>query len=243
MLGAYLTLTAVRAGFNLWFAMVAASIAVGVFGMVVERLLIQHLYGRLADSMLATWGLSLILAQAVTVVFGPATQGIATPLGSMQIGRYTFSQYSLVLISAAVFLLILVFWVFTQTRYGTMARAATQLPRMAAAVGINTRLINMWTFAFGSALAGAGGALLAPVAGVVPNMGQAYIARAFMTVIVGGAGALSGTSCAAAILGGVEYAVSYLSNPFFGQGALLILAILLLRVMPTGVSGLLGRQL
>jgi branched-chain amino acid transport system permease protein len=114
---------------------------------------------------------------------------------------------------------------------------------MAAAVGVNTRLINMWTFAFGSALAGAGGALLAPLAGVVPNMGQAYIARAFMTVIVGGAGVLSGTSSAAALLGGVEYAVSYLSNPFFGQGALLILAILLLRVMPTGVSGFFGRQL
>jgi len=243
MLGAYFTLTGVRVGLALWIAMILASLAVGVLGLIIERLLIHHLYGRLADSMLATWGLSLILSQAVVMVFGASTQGIATPLGSFRIGDYSISQYSLVLIAAALLLLILVFWVFTRTRYGTMARAATQLPHMAAAVGINTRTINMWTFGFGAALAGAGGALLAPFAGVVPTMGQAYIARAFMTVIVGGAGVLTGTSMAAGLLGSVEYIISYLTNPFLGQGALLILAILLLRVMPTGLSGHWGRQL
>jgi urea ABC transporter permease protein UrtB len=243
MLGAYFTLTGVRIGLNLWIAMILASLAVGALGLIIERLLIHRLYGRLADSMLATWGLSLILSQGVVLVFGPSTQGIATPLGNFRIGNYSISQYSLVLIAAALLLLALVFWVFTRTRYGTMARAATQLPHMAAAVGINTQSINMWTFGFGAALAGAGGALLAPFAGVVPTMGQAYIARAFMTVIVGGAGVLSGASMAAGLLGSVEYIVSYLSNPFLGQGALLILAIVLLRIMPTGLSGYWGRQL
>jgi urea ABC transporter permease protein UrtB len=243
MLGAYFTLTGVHVGLNLWIAMILASLAVGVLGLIIERLLIHRLYGRLADSMLATWGLSLILAQGVVIVFGPSTQGIATPLGNFRIGNYSISQYSLVLIAAALLLLALVFWVFTRTRYGTMARAATQLPHMAAAIGINTRTVNMWTFGFGAALAGAGGALLAPFAGVVPTMGQAYIARAFMTVIVGGAGVLTGTSMAAGLLGSVEYIVSYLSNPFLGQGALLVLAIVLLRIMPTGLSGYWGRQL
>jgi urea ABC transporter permease protein UrtB len=243
MLGAYFTLTGVHVGLNLWIAMILASLAVGVLGLIIERLLIHRLYGRLADSMLATWGLSLILAQGVVIVFGPSTQGIATPLGNFRIGNYSISQYSLVLIAAALLLLALVFWVFTRTRYGAMARAATQLPHMAAAIGINTRTVNMWTFGFGAALAGAGGALLAPFAGVVPTMGQAYIARAFMTVIVGGAGVLTGTSMAAGLLGSVEYIVSYLSNPFLGQGALLVLAIVLLRIMPTGLSGYWGRQL
>lgn len=243
MLGAYFTLTAVRAGFDLWLAMILASLAVGVFGLIVERLLIHHLYGRLADSMLATWGLSLILAQGVALLFGPSTQGIPTPLGSLRIGNYSVAAYSLVLIAAAIFLVALVLWVFTQTRYGTMARAATQLPAMAAAVGINTQRINMLTFGFGAALAGAGGALLAPLAGVVPSMGQAYIARAFMTVIVGGPGVLTGTSAAAGLLGSVEFAVSYLTNPFLGQGALLILAIVILRFLPTGLSGRWRRQL
>src|SRR5262249_25816111 len=237
MLGAYTTLLAVRAGLSLWFAMVLASAAVGVFGLIVERLLIRHLYGRLADSMLTTWGLSLIMAQAMVLIFGPSTQGIATPACSIEIGSYSVSYYSLVLVCAALLLLAIVFWVFTRTRYGIMARAATQVPEMAAAVGINSNLINAGTFAFGSVLAGAAGALLAPLVGVMPTMGQAYIARAFMTVIVGGPGVLSGTAAASVLLGGAENVVSYLSTPFFGQGALLVLAIVLLRVFPTGLSG------
>ena len=243
MLGAYTTLVSVRAGLSLWLAMVLAAAAVGAFGLLIERLLIRHLYGRLADSMLATWGLSLIMAQAMVLIFGPSTQGIATPAGNIQIGSYSVSYYSLVLVGAALALLAIVFWVFTRTRYGVMARAATQVPEMAAAVGINSDLINAVTFAFGSALAGAAGALLAPLVGVMPTMGQAYIARAFMTVIVGGPGELSGTAAASVLLGGTENVVSYLSTPFFGQGALLVLAIVLLRVRPTGLSGRWQRQL
>jgi branched-chain amino acid transport system permease protein len=243
MLGAFATLTCVRAGINVWPAMLIASLAVGLFGLAVERVLIQHLYGRLADTMLATWGLSLILVQVVVLIYGPATQGIPTPLGSFSIGRYSFSAYSIVMIGAALGLLTVVFWVFTRTRYGIVARAVIQKPEMAAALGINIKLVNMATFAFGSALAGAGGALLAPLAGVVPSMGQAYIARAFMTVVVGGPGVLTGTSAASGLLGGIEYGVSYTTTPFFGVGALLVAAILILRVMPTGLSGRFGRGL
>jgi branched-chain amino acid transport system permease protein len=243
MLGAFATLSCVKAGIDVWLSMVIAALAVGLFGLVVERLLIQHLYGRLADTMLATWGLSLILVQAAVLIYGPATQGIATPLGSFRIGGYSFASYTLVLIACGAGLLLVVWLVFTRTRYGLLARAATQSPQMASALGVNIKLVNMATFAFGSALAGAGGALLAPVAGVVPSMGSAYIARAFMTVVVGGPGILSGTAAASSLLGGVEYGVSYVTTPYFGVGALLFAAILVLRVMPTGISGRLGRQL
>jgi urea ABC transporter permease protein UrtB len=244
MLGAFATLTGVRAGLNVWIAMVVAALAVGIFGLIVERLLIRHLYGRLVDSMLATWGLSLILVQGVVFIYGPSTQGIPTPLGSMRVGAgYSVSQYSLVLIVAALVLLALVFWVFTRTPYGIMARAATQLPSMASAVGINTHRVNMITFAFGAALAGAGGALLAPIAGVVPSMGQAYVARSFMTVVVGGPGILTGTSAASALLGSIETTVASFYSPFLGQGALLVAAIVLIRFMPTGLSGRWRRQL
>lgn len=237
MLGAYLTLTGVRSGLNLWLAMPVAALCVGLFGLVVERLVIHHLYGRLADSMLATWGLSLIVVRAVALLFGPATQGIATPLGSVKVGHYSVALYSLVLIAAAALMLALVYIVFTKTRYGAMSRAATQIPEMAAAVGINTRRINMFTFGFGSALAGAAGALLAPLTGVFPTMGQAYIAKAFMTVIVGGPAVITGASAASGLLGSVEFSVSYVSNPVIGQCALLILAIIVLHLMPTGLSG------
>ena len=108
MLGAFFTLSGVRSGLNVWVAMVVAALAVGVVGLVVERLLIQFLYGRLAATMLATWGLSLILVQVVVLVYGPSTQGISTPLGSTRIGRFSISQYNLVLIAAAVLLLAVV---------------------------------------------------------------------------------------------------------------------------------------
>ena len=177
------------------------------------------------------------------MAFGPSTQGIETPGGSLRIGPYSIAGYSLVLIAAAAALLALVYVVFTRTRYGVMARAAVQLPGMAAAVGIDARRVNAQTFALGAALAGAAGALLAPLVGVMPTMGQAYIARAFMTVVVGGPGVLTGTAAASALLGGIENIVSYLSTPFFGQAALLVLAIGLVRVMPTGLSGRWRRQL
>jgi len=243
MLGAFFTLSGVRAGLNVWLAMIVAALAVGLVGLAVERLLIQFLYGRLAATMLATWGLSLILVQVVVLAYGPATQGISTPLGSVRVGRYSLSEYNLVLIAAALLLLGVVFLVFTRTRYGTMARAATQLPDMAGAVGINARRVNMLTFGLGAALAGAGGALLAPVAGVVPSMGQAYVGRAFMTVVVGGPGVLTGTATAAGLLGSVDSLVSNVFSSFLGTASLLVVAIVLLRLLPTGISGRWRRQL
>jgi branched-subunit amino acid ABC-type transport system permease component len=179
----------------------------------------------------------------VVFIYGPATQGIPTPLGSFRIGRFSVSEYNLVLIGAALLLLGLVYLVFTRTRYGTMARAATQLPRMASAIGINAKQVNMLTFAFGAALAGAGGALLAPIAGVVPSMGQAYVGRAFMTVVVGGPGVLTGTASSAGLLGAVQSIVSNVTTSFLGTAALLVVAIVLLRILPTGISGRLRRQL
>jgi branched-subunit amino acid ABC-type transport system permease component len=243
MLGAFFTLSGHRAGLNIWVAMVLAALGVALVGVLVERLLIQFLYGRLAATMLATWGLSLILVQGVVLVYGSSTQGIPTPLGNTKVGDYSISQYNFVLIGMAVALLALVYVVFTRTPYGAKARAATQLPQMAAAIGINAKITNMLTFGFGALLAGAAGALLAPVAGVVPGMGQAYVGRAFMTVVVGGPGVLTGTAASAGLLGTVDALVSNTTTAVLGTAALLVVAIVLLRVLPTGISGKTGRQL
>jgi urea ABC transporter permease protein UrtB len=236
MLGAYTVLTVTRSTGNIWVGMVAAPIVVGAVGLVVERLVIRFLYGRILDTMLATWGLSLVLVQAVTILFGPTTQGLATPLGNFSIGAYSASWYSLFLIAMAGVLLAFTYVVFKHTPYGLEARAATQLPGMASAMGVNAARSHMITFAFGASLAGAAGALIAPIAGVVPTIGLAFIARAFMTVIVGGPAILLGTTAAAAVLGICENLVSYLATPFLGQGALLTVAIVILRVLPSGLS-------
>jgi branched-subunit amino acid ABC-type transport system permease component len=243
MCGAYVTLSLTRINVPLWLAIPLAGVAVGVLGYGVERLLIRFLYGRLADSMLATWGLSLIMAQLTVIAFGPSTQGIPTPLGRLLINGYSFSIYAFVIIVCAMLLMALVYLMFTRTRYGVMARAAVQNPAMAAAIGINPRRLNALNFAFGAALAGWAGGLLAPMVGVMPSMGEAYIARAFMTVVVGGPGIITGTASASLLLGGIENVVSYLSTPFFGQGALLIVAIIAVRLLPTGISGRWQRQL
>ncbi len=237
MLGAYTVLAVSRTSGNIWMGMAAAPVVVGLVGLLVERLIIRFLYGRILDTMLATWGLSLVLVQGVTILFGPATQGLATPLGNFTMGAYSASWYSLFLIVMAGTLLAATYVVFKHTQYGLEARAATQLPEMAAALGVNAARSHMITFAFGAALAGAAGALIAPVTGVVPTIGLAFIARAFMTVIVGGPAVLVGTMSAAALLGIFENLVSYLATPFLGQGALLAVAILILRVLPTGLSG------
>lgn len=237
MLGAYTVLAVTHAYGNIWLGMAAAPIVVGIVGLVVERLVIRFLYGRILDTMLATWGLSLVLVQAVTILFGPTTQGLATPLGNFSFGVYSASRYSLFLIAMAAVLLAATYLLFKHTQYGLEARAAIQLPEMAAALGVNAARSHMMTFAIGAALAGAAGALIAPVTGVVPTIGLAFIARAFMTVIVGGPAVLLGTTAAAALLGIFENLVSYLATPFLGQGALLAIAILILRVLPTGLSG------
>lgn len=243
MLGAFVTVTLTRVGTNLWVAMVLAALAVGMLGAVVERLLIRRLYGRIEATMLATFGLSLILVQVAVLIWGTSTQGVPTPLGNFSIGRYSIAEYRLVLIAGALLLLGLVYLVFTRTRFGVMARASTQNPGMASAVGINERNLNTVTFAFGAALAGAGGALLAPLVAVAPSMGSAYVANAFVTVVVGGPAALTGTAAAAGLLGSVELLMSDLTTAFIGSATLLVVAIVLLRLMPTGISGRLGRDL
>ena len=243
MLGAFFTLTGVRAGLNVWLAMVLATLAMGLFGLIVERALIQHLYGRLEATMLATFGLSLILVQVAVLIWGTSTQGIDTPFGSFRIGAYAFSVYRVALIGFALLLLGVVYWVFTRTRFGTMARAATQNADMARALGINASRVNMGTFAFGAALAGAGGALVAPITAVAPSMGGAFIARAFMTVVVGGPAALTGTASSSALLGTIQRIVSDQLSAVLGTLSLLVVAIVLLRLMPTGLSGRWGRSL
>ena len=237
MFGAFATLTSTRAGIGLWVSMLIAVVVTAAFGLVVERLLIRHLYDRPADTMLATWGLSLILVQVAANIYGSVTEGIPTPLGSFSVGEFSMSEYNLVLIGAAWTLAAVTWAVMRGTRYGLLTRAAAQNPDMAASLGVNTRRVAMWTFSYGAALAGAAGAVLAPVVGVIPTMGQLYIARSFMAVIVGGPAFLAGTVASSGVLGTVENLMSRSFTPVIGQAMLLVAAIVVLRFLPQGLTG------
>lgn len=242
MLGAYTVLVATGLGASVWLGILLAPLVVGLVGLVIERTIIQFLYGRPLDTMLATWGLSLALVGIVTLVMGPATAGVATPLSFVSIGAYNLSVYRLLVVGVAAGLVILTWFLFTRTRAGTVARATMQNPTMVAAFGVEPRLVYMATFAYGSALAGLAGAVMAPLTGVVPSLGLAFIAKIFITVIVGGPLILVGTTTAAGVLGTIESAVSYLSTPIYGQVAMLAVALVVLRLLPEGLSGLWRRR-
>jgi branched-chain amino acid transport system permease protein len=243
MLGAFVTLTANRAGIPLAAAMLAGSLAVGAFGIVVERVLIRRFYSRLESTMLVTFGLSLIMVQGAIFIWGTRTLGIPTPLGRFDLGGYSIPVYRLVLIAGAAALLVISWFTFTRTRLGLMARATTADAEIAAALGIDAQRLNMYTFGFGAALAGAGGALLAPVVAVTPTMGAVYIPQAFMTVVVGGQGVVTGTAGSAGVLGMVFYVASDVAGPVLGVTSLMLAAIVIVRLLPSGISGKLGRDL
>jgi branched-subunit amino acid ABC-type transport system permease component len=238
MLGGYAAITAYNQGVNLWVAMVVvAPLTVGLFGALVEHLVIRHLYGRLIDTMLATWGLSLVMIGFVTVVFGNTVSGISAPLGSLQIGAYRTGVYEIFLILVAVALMVLGWVVLRLTRLGLIARGTMQNASMAAALGANPATVFAVTFAVGSALSGLAGGLLAPLSGVVPTIGAAYIAKAFITVISGGAAILSGTAIAASLLGAVNTLATFALTSVLGEVALLVGAVVLLRLLPQGITG------
>jgi branched-chain amino acid transport system permease protein len=238
MLGAYTVLVATAHGLSVWVGILLAPMVVGCIGVLLERSIIRFLYGRPLDTMLATWGLSLALVGAVTLIMGPTTEGVATPLGSIEIGRYGVSVYRLVVIFISAGAVLATYLAFRRTRIGLIARATMQAPRLVAASGIEPQLVYSATFGAGAALAGLAGAVMAPLTGVVPSMGLAFIAKIFITVMVGGPTVLVGTATAAGVLGVVESAVSYASTPIYGQVAMLTLALVLLRVLPNGMSGL-----
>ena len=239
MLGGYTVVVATNNGVNIWFAMlILAPLVVGIIGLIVERCLIQWLYGRMIDTLLATWGLSLLFIGIITSVFGASTSTvISPPLGAVTIGDYTSSGYELFLIFVVIVLLIIVYLTLKFTSLGLVARATMQNADMAACLGISTSRIYMVTFSLGAAVSGLAGGLLAPITGVLPNIGVIYIAKAFITVISGGSAILAGTTSASVLLGGVNGIMSYVTGPTFGEVALLFTAIILLRLMPTGITG------
>lgn len=238
MLGAYAAIGAIKVGINLWVAIfLVAPAVVGVIGVVLERVIIRHLYGRMVDTMLATWGLSLLLVGIVTMIFGNTTAGVSAPLGSFAVGQYSVSGYTLVVIAVAVCLAVAIRWVLTRTRLGLIARGTMQKPAMADALGISPTRVYSATFAIGAALSGLAGGLLAPLTGVVPTMGGAFVAKAFITVIGGGPAILAGLVSAAGLFGAINQLGTFLTTPVIGEVALLLAAIVMLRLLPQGITG------
>lgn len=238
MLGGYTTIACAKAGINVYLAMlVFAPLVVGIVGFIVERLIIRFLYGRMIDTMLATWGLSLLLVGIVTLIFGNTAVSIPSPIPGYQLGTYQMGGYNLFIILVAALLVLAMWSVLRFTRAGLIARGAMQGPEVAAALGYNPRTVYMVTFTVGAALSGLAGGVLAPLTGLLPSSGGLYIAKSFITVITGGAAVISGTLSASVLFGAINQVVSFASTPVIGEIAMLALAIVLLRLMPQGITG------
>lgn len=237
MCGAYVTASAARAGLPLPMAILAGALVAGIVGMIIERLVIRHLYHRPLDSIIATWGISLIATQGVLIVLGSTMQGVGTPLGSIEVGGWSYSLYRLVLMACALGLLVGLYLLFYHSRFGIIARATIQKPQMAHALGVNTGRMYGLTFGLGAALAGLAGGLYAPTMTMVPTMGATFIVESFVTVVVGGADIFVGAAPAAAILALIKAGLTAWYGQLFGQIGLLVTVILVIRILPRGLSG------
>jgi urea transport system permease protein len=216
----------------------------GAIGVAIERLLIRYLYGRPLETLLATWGLSLVLQQAVRSVFGADNQNVGTPAwmsGSFALGGMVITINRLTIIIFAVLVLAVLMATLRYTSLGLRMRAVTQNRRMAAAMGIRTPWIDAMTFGLGSGIAGMAGVALSQIDNVSPNLGQGYIIDSFMVVVFGGVGNLWGTALGALVLGIVNKFLEPVAGAVLGKVVVLVLLILFIQRRPRGIFPLKGR--
>ncbi|MFZ1430715.1 MAG: branched-chain amino acid ABC transporter permease [Geminicoccaceae bacterium] len=241
-MGGYVTTYAVQAGAPLPFAMLAGAGVAGVFGMILERTVVRQFYHRPIDSLVATWGISLIMTQGALLLLGSGAPGVGTPFGSVAIGEASFSVYRLVLVAIAVLVLAVLYLVFMRTRFGVHARATMQNAAMARALGVPVDRVYAITFGLGAALAGLAGGLYAPTMTLSPMMGSSFVIEAFVTVVAGGADVLIGTPPAALALALIKATATVFWGQVYGVMALLVAVCLVVRLLPDGFTGWMIRR-
>jgi urea transport system permease protein len=253
MLGAYTTFVVqefIRArnpalfGYSLAIAIPLAFMVSGIVGILVERCIIRFLYGRPLDSLLATWGLSLILQQAVRTGFGANNREVGAPSwmsGAFEVGQMTITYNRLWIIVFTLMVFVALLGLLRLTRLGLEMRAVTQNRSMAAAVGIRTGRIDALTFGLGSGIAGIAGVALSQIDNVSPNLGQSYIIDSFLVVVFGGVGNLWGTLVGAFTLGIANKFLEPFAGAVLGKITILVLIILFIQKRPRGLFALKGR--
>jgi urea transport system permease protein len=253
MIGAYTTYVvqdAIRAsapglfGASLFIAIPLAFLVSGALGVAIERCMIRFLYGRPLETLLATWGLSLVLQQAVRSIFGPTNREVGNPQwmsGATQWGGLTVTYNRLYIIVFAFVVVAALMAALRFTSLGLRMRAVTQNRRMAAAMGIRTPWIDALTFGLGSGVAGMAGVALSQIDNVSPNLGQNYIIDSFMVVVFGGVGNLWGTVVSALTLGIANKFLEPLAGAVLGKIVVLVLLILFIQRKPRGMFPLKGR--
>ena len=251
MIGAYTTYTIqqIMPGlieYSIIIAIPAAFIVSGIVGILIERLVIRHLYGRPLETLLATFGVSLILQQLVRTIYSPLNQEVKTPQwmsGALEINStlsLTYNRLYIIIFAVIVFLGIL--YVMKKTSLGLKVRAVSQNRPIARAMGIKSSYIDALTFGIGSGIAGVAGVALSQLTNVGPNLGQAYIVDSFMVVVFGGVGNLWGTLIAALSLGEINKFIEPLAGAVLAKVIILVFIILFIQKKPRGLFPQKGRD-
>jgi urea transport system permease protein len=227
-------------------ALPAAFLVVGAVGIALERTVIRWLYGRPLETLLCTWGISLMLMQAVRSIFGAQNVEVANPAwmsgGITVLGSLVLSWNRIVIIVFALVVVGAVWLILNKTRLGLFVRAVTQNRRMADCAGVSTGKVDMLTFGLGSGIAGLGGVALSQLGNVGPDLGQGYIVDSFMVVVLGGVGQLAGTVIAAIGLGEVNKFLEPVAGAVLAKIAILVFIIVFIQKRPQGLFALKGRS-
>ena len=257
MVGAYTTvLVGMYLKLNIFFAIPIAFFVSAALGFMIERVVVRKLYGRLLDTLLATWGVAILLQQAVRLEFGLGLFGIHIPgLGpglqkvdvpailreTVMLGDFVIQPYRTFIILLTAVLAVLTWWILYKTPIGMQVRAIMRNPDMAASCGINTRRVNALTFAYGSGLAGVAGVMMSGFKTVFPDMGSAMVVDGFLVVVVGGVGSLLGSVAAAGLLGQINSIFASFSNDILARAVVFGLVILIIMWRPNGLFSFKGR--
>ena len=231
-----------------WYLLCAVPTAfamAGLVGMALERSVIRWLYGRPLETLLATWGISLVLMQSARTIFGAQNVPVENPAfmsGGIQILSNVVLPWSrIVIIFFAIAVVIGVWLLLTRTRLGLFVRGVTQNRAMASCVGVPTARVDAWAFGLGSGIAGLAGCALSQIGNVGPDLGQAYIVDSFMVVVLGGVGQLIGTVYAALGLGFANKLLESWSGAVLAKIVVLVFIIIFIQKRPQGLFALKGR--
>jgi urea transport system permease protein len=255
MIGAYATYVVqilfrqyLPAAFD-WYLLVAVPISflsAALVGAVLERLVLKYLYGRPLETLLATWGISLVLMQSVRSLFGAQNVGVENPSwmsgGAQLLSNLSLPYNRLVIIGFALFVLLGMALLISKTRLGLFVRGVTQNRPMASALGVHTARIDTYAFSLGCGIAGLAGCALSQVGNVGPDLGQNYIVDAFMVVVLGGVGQLAGTVYAAMGLGLMNKLLEGLAGAVLAKIAVLVFIIIFIQKRPQGLFAMKGRS-
>ncbi len=236
MIGAYAPVIASSLGLPGWLQLPVCLLIVALVAFLLERTIIRHLYGRMFDSLLATWGIAILLREIVELIFGRGYQSVSLPIsGTVSVFGADYPAYRIAVILGIIVGFAALYWWNVRSKVATRIKAMVGNPDLAEAVGINTARLSAGAFVFGCCTAGLAGLILAPTIRIEPMMGLDYLIRSFFALVVGGLGSLEGLGIGATIIAGTQSVLGALASQTYGYLAVLTLSILFLWLKPDGI--------